>query len=181
MVVFICGFTGNGKTTLAKYLSKKLNYFYYDSDKIKAKVFIKDPKFSYNIKNGIPFSSKSRSKMYKAIIKDFKHLSRTYKHIIVDDTLHTSLLRTKLLNSAKKYFGQYLTIQVTINEKVVRKRLQKIRKGHMLIKPMNMHLQHKEHNDPLKHIDFILNNSGGLAKSKKQLDNFIKTYLPKTI
>ncbi len=179
MVIFICGFTGNGKTTLAKYLSKEFKIFYFDSDKVKKDIFVHDPKFDFNIEHGVPFSDKTRAKMYDQMTTELSKLKQ-HRHIVIDDTLHTALHRFKLLQKAKELFGKYLIIQVKTSDKAVKIRLQKPRKGHMIKHPFNMHKLHKKYYEPLKHIDLILNNDGSLENSKRQLNQFIKQSLLET-
>jgi dephospho-CoA kinase len=180
MVIFIAGLIGTGKTSLAKALAKRLGFYYYDVDEIKKEVYKTDPNYDYNLDNNIPFSDETRIKTFNRVVLDFEKLSKKYKNIIVDETLHKKSLRKILFDGAKKYFGDYLIVWIKADEGIIKERLEKDkREGHILKDSFGMYLSLKKQFEDFDDADVVFNNSFKLDDSVKQLgdilvDNFLR-------
>ena|SRR3989338_8970869 len=178
MVIFIAGLIGTGKTSLARSLSKELNIYYYDVDLVKKVVYPTDPDYEYNLKNNIPFSDKTRTKVFNQVVRDFSKLAKKHKYIIVDETLHKKSTRQVLFNGATKYFGSYIIVLIKANEKNIKKRLEKNKRiGHLLKNPFNMYLSFKNKFEAFDKVDIIFENNKNLGESTKKLSKLIKEKL----
>ena len=140
MIIFVGGVVGAGKSSVAKKLAEKLDFYYYDIDEIKKVVYQEDPDFEHNMLLGIPFKDETRGQVFDRVVKDFSRLQKTHDHIVVDETLHKRKLRNILFDGAKKYFGKYYVVWVDADEDVIEGRLSsQVREGHILDDPMKMH------------------------------------------
>lgn len=175
MIIFIGGLIGTGKTSLAKGVANKLNYFYYDVDAVKKEIYPTDPNYEYNLKNNIPFSDETRIKTFEKVVKDFSELSMKHKNIIVDETLHKKALRQILFDGAKKYFGRYIVVWVKVDEEIIKKRLTATeRKGHILKDPFGMYLSLKKQFEDFDNVDIVFENNSSIEKSVEGLSKIIK-------
>lgn len=173
MIIFFSGNVGCGKTFLAKYIARRFNFFYLDADKYKKEVYSEhvDPKIFFE--QGKPVPSSVRAKLYKKLESEFKILSKKFKNIIVDETLHSKLGRNRLLSAGKKYFYQSLIILIQSPLKLIKIRSTKKRKNHLLTNTYKMHLSIKKVAQYPSQPNLIVNNIN-ITSSKNQLISFFK-------
>ncbi len=175
MVIFIGGLVGSGKTTLARALGKRLNVYYYDVDRVKEDIYPNDPDYRYNLDNKIPFSDKTRRKVFVRVVKDFEPLAQQHKNIIVDEILHKKVLRQVLFDGAKKYFGGYIIVWIKTDEAIVKSRLATSeREGHMLSGPFEWYLVYKKQFDDFENPDIIFYNNLPIDQAVSQLAGLVQ-------
>jgi len=118
MIIFVGGFVGAGKSSIARCLAEQYSFHYYEIDKVKNVIYPQDPDFQHNLTHGLPFKDETRLKVYEKVVTDFADLAQRYTHLVVDETLHKQKLRQVLFDGAKKYFGGYIIIWVQTDETI---------------------------------------------------------------
>jgi len=103
-VIFIAGNVGTGKSTLAEALSEKIGAKHYDIDEIKKIIYPTDPEYETNMREGIPISDETRSRVFRRVIDDIRELSQEYDILVIDEVFHKKDLRNMLFQEAKKIF-----------------------------------------------------------------------------
>lgn len=140
MIIFVGGLIGAGKSTVARGLADYYSMHYFDVDEIKKEVYLQDPDYEHNLKNGIPFGDASRRKVLDRVVEEFEQLRKSYDCLVVDETLHKKAYREILFRGAEKFFGSYIVIWVKAPEEIIIQRLtDKKRAGHILDNPLSMH------------------------------------------
>ncbi len=177
MIIFISGNIGSGKTTLAKMAAKKFNFFYFDADTLKPKVYSKIKNFQERLNQGQPVPPSIRANLYREMLKKLKVISKKHINVIVDETLYTQQGRFALIKESTKIFKKSAVILVTAKYKNTIKRLTKHRKGHMLNNPIALHNAMEKVKKPFKKYDLILKNNYKINKSFKKLSDYIKTLI----
>lgn len=171
MIIFFGGLIGAGKSSVAKGLAEHLSLHYYDVDEPKRVIYREDPAYQHNMDNGIPFSKETRMKVFQKVVNDFSKLSKTYEHMVVDETLHKKELREYLFQGANKYFGGYIIVWVQASEDVILGRLtNKVREGHILKDPVGMHQAFVKEFEPFDETIISCNNDGALADTIDEID-----------
>ena len=191
MIIGITGSIGSGKTTIAKIFSKHW-YSRIDADEIGHQILQNNPaaykKIIENFGNGIldknrdidreklgdiVFSDNKKLKKLNSIthpiivneiknqIKEIRNKCKEKTKIIIDTPL---LLETK----AKSLVDKIIVVEIDKknilkrNKKYKKEKIEKILKAQM---PLD---------EKIKHADFVIDNSGSLAETKKQVSEIIK-------
>ena len=174
MIVFVSGLIGAGKSTIAKGLAGQLRCPYYDIDEIKKSVFKDDPDFERNMKEAIPFSNETRSKVYDRVIEDLRKYRQEHDLIVVDEVLHKRELRHRLYEAAEEIFDDFIVIWVRADEDIVLERLagQK-REGHILNDPIPMHEAFRRDFENFNRSVIVCSNNGAAQESIDLLKSLI--------
>ncbi len=178
MIIFFSGNVGTGKTTLAKATAKHFNFFYLDADAFKKEVYSEDPVYQKFFEVGKPVPDKLRAKLYIRLISELTVLKNKHKNIVVNETLHTKLNRNKLLQTGKKLFGKSYIILVKSSMSIVKARINRKRRGHLLKNTYAMHLSIK----PLAEFpssDLVVYNNSEQKFATNKIFNFINKLLKK--
>ena len=125
-VIIITGSVGTGKTTLAKKLSKKLNYEYTDANKIIKK---------YKLSEGYDKKRKSRiidiKKLNRCLIKEIFNFKLTNKKANIKKPQIKKIKRGMIIDSHLSHYlpRRYVDLCVVVkcNLKILEKRLKKRR------------------------------------------------------
>ena len=161
MIVFVGGLIGAGKSTIARMLADAFGCHYYDVDEVKKSVFRNDPDYERNLRDGIPFSDETRSRMFEQVIHDLESLRESHEHIVVDEVLHRRELRHKLFDAAESIFGEFIVVWVQADEPVILERLRASkRKNHFLDDPIPMHEAFRREFENFNRSVIICNNNG---------------------
>lgn len=178
MLVLMCGNIGVGKTALSKHLEQKHAFVRIDADEIKKNVYRQDPRYEYNLKHGIPFGNKIRRVLCKKIILAITKFPTSYT-IIIDEALPKQEHRKMLRVAAQKIGHSSITVWVTANKKVSRKRIALKRKGHMLTTDIALKMESRlsKYYTKIPDADIIIRNNGSIHRAKSDLDKKITKYL----
>lgn len=177
MIIFISGNIGSGKTTLAKMAAKKFNFFYFDADNLKPKIYSELKNFREMLNQGKPVPPSIRANLYKEMLKKLKIVSKKHNNVIVDETLYTQLGRSDLIKKSTQIFKRCAVILVTTKYKNTIRRLNMHRKGHMLTNPIALHNAMEKTKKPFKKYDLVLKNDLTISKSFKQLSLYINSLI----
>jgi gluconate kinase len=171
MIIFIGGLPGTGKSSVARCLAEKLSINYYDVDEVKKVIGPQDPDFDYNMKHGIPFTEEMRLKVFKKVVEDFESLSKSNRHLLVDESLHLKKSRQVLFDGAKAHFGGYVIVWVKTDEQIVEERLtSKKRTGHILITDaMKMYRSFAKEFEPFEGSYIVCENNGSIGETTEKL------------
>ena len=176
MVIFVGGLPGSGKSSVARFLAEKLSIHYYDVDEVKKLIGPQDPDFEYNMKQGIPFTEEVRLKVFRKVVEDFKSLSKSNAHLLVDESLHLKKSRQVLFDGAKAHFGGYVVVWVKTDEAIVEERLTtKKRTGHILMTdPMKMYRSFVKEFEPFEGSYIVCENNGSIEETTEKLYSLIQ-------
>ncbi len=177
MLIVIAGLIGSGKSTIAKQVSERLNIPLYSIDDDKKKIYVQHPQYEYFIKNHILFPDSVRKQTFDASLKGLRKLAKTHRHAIVEETFHQKSSREPFFNEAKKLFGGMLLTLVTVNDKLVKERLDKRAKEEDHMVGHGMYLSLKKKWEPFAHIDYTFVNEGNLEENLEKYINFLKKKL----
>ena len=171
MIIFVGGFVGAGKSSIARRLAERYSFHYYDIDEVKKAIYPQDPDFKYNLTHGIPFKDETRLKVYEKVVSDFADLAQHYTHLVVDETLHKQKLRQILFDGAKKHFGDYIIIWIQTDETIIKERLtSKERTDHMLKKdPMKMYRSFAKEFENFERSYIVCHNNSSLDEATASL------------
>ena len=171
MIIFVGGLIGAGKSSVARGLAEHLSLPYYDVDEHKRAIYRADPDFEHNMEHGIPFSEATRMKLFRKVVSDFAELSKSHRHMVVDETLHKKQLREYLFKGAEKYFDGYVIIWVKASEEVILQRLtSQVREGHLLKDPVSMHNNFLREFEPFEESIIICRNDGALEDTIDEIN-----------
>jgi gluconate kinase len=175
MVIFVAGLVGAGKSSVAKFLTDRFSFYYYDVDEVKRIIYPEDPDFDYNMRHGIPFREETRLSVYRKVVTDFQHLAENHIHLVVDECLHLKKPRQVLFDAAKVYFGGYMIVWVRADETVIRNRLrEKARKGHILTDPFKMYRSFAKEFEGLDESHIVCDNTGSIEETNESLLSLIR-------
>lgn len=175
MLILVCGNIGSGKTTIARALAKKLGGAYLDADRFKRTVYRQDPDFEKNMREGIPFSDRTRLRLYKKIIERLARYPAG-QTIIVDEVMPKRVFRTMLKNAARKQGRKCVTVWVRTSNAQAEARLRKIRSQHMLAVRTALAMRRELNSsfEPAKEAEIKIWNNKSPAQVQKILMNKFK-------
>lgn len=174
MLIVIAGLIGAGKSTIAREVSKRLHIPLYSIDEDKKKIYKQHPKYEYFLKNNIPFPDETRRETFEASLERLGKLAKKHKHAIVEETFHKKSLRGPFFEEATKIFGGMIITIVTVDEKLVKKRLEKREQeeGHMV--GYGMYLSFKKQWEPFEKVDYHFVNEGDFEKNIQKYVKFLE-------
>ena len=174
MIIFVGGLVGAGKSTIAKAFAQEIACPYYDVDEIKRAVFLEDPDYERNMREGKPFSDATRLKVYERVIADMRGFRGKHEHVVIDEVLHRRELRHRLYEAAEEIYGVFLIIWVRADEKIVLERLTAAkREGHILDDPIPMHEAFRRQFEDFNRSVIVCNNSGKPEESVAYLKELV--------
>lgn len=129
MLVCLAGFLGSGRKILARKLSKKYGFHYYDVDKKKFHTFVRNARSgSVRERTVRPRTDAERSRIFEHVISDLPLLSKMYKQVVLDDAFHRELPREYFLKEARKYFDRVVLVWIESSEEDAHERLEAMQK-----------------------------------------------------
>lgn len=171
MIIFVSGYVGAGKSSIARRIAAHYSIHYYDIDEVKKVIYPEDPDSHYNLTHGIPIKDETRLKVYERVVSDFADLAQQYTHLVVEEVLHKKKLRQVLFDGAKKYFGNYLIVWIQTDETIIEERLtNKERRGHVLQKdPLKMYRSFAKEFEDFDKSYIVCHNNGSLDQATASL------------
>lgn len=116
MMVIVAGLPGSGKTYFAKRLSAELGAAYVNSDQIRQRMHASGK-----------YSSEDKVIVYREMVRKAEMAIGKKKDIVIDATFYHHSLREIFVKLAKDYHIPAYLIEVTADEALIRRRLQKAR------------------------------------------------------
>lgn len=161
MLIVVCGLPGTGKSTIARYLSKKLDAIILSTDRIR-KLIIRKP----------VYSEKEKEFVYEVmfLIADFL-LKNNFK-CILDGVFHKRKLRERAESLAYKYGKKFILIECTAEESVIKQRLSKARKFSEA--DFEVYKKLKEIFEPIQQEHIKVNTSRALDEIIEEIINQLK-------
>lgn len=177
MLIVIAGLIGAGKSSIAREVSKRLNIPLYSIDDDKKRIYKQHPQYEYFLKNNIPFPDETRRKTFEASLRGLRKLAKKHKHAVVEETFHKKSLRDPFFEKAKKIFGGMILTLVTVEDTLVKERLEKREKEEDHMVGYGMHLSFKKQWEPFEKVDYHFVNEGNFEKNMKKYIGFIRKQL----
>ena len=177
MLIVIAGLIGAGKSSIAREVSKHLNIPLYSIDEDKKRIYKEHPQYEYFLKNHIPFPDETRKKTFEASLGGLRKLAKEHKHAIVEETFHKKSLRDPFFDEAKKIFGGMTLTLVTVDDKLVKERLEKRKKEEDHMVGYGMYLSFKKQWEPFEKVDYHFINRGDFEKNMQGYIKFLKKKL----
>ena len=106
-----------------------------------------------------------------------RKLAKGHKHAIVEETFHKKSLRDPFLEKAKRIFGGVILTLVTVNDKLVKRRLEKREKKEDHMVGYGMYLSFKRHWEPFEKVDYHFVNEGDFERNTRRYVAFLKKKL----
>ncbi len=177
MLIVIAGLIGSGKSTIARDVAKRLNIPLYSIDNDKKKIYKQHPQYGYFLKNNIPFPDETRKQTFNASLEGLKQLAKLREHAIVEETFHKKSLREPFFKEASKIFGGMILTLVTVDDKLVKERLDKRDKEENHMVGYGMYLSFKKQWEPFEHIDYTFENEGNYEQNLEKYVEWLKQKL----
>lgn len=177
MLIVIAGLIGAGKSTIAREVSKRLNIPLYSIDNDKKKIYKQHPQWEYFLKNAIPFPDEMRRKTFEASLEELRKLAKRHQHAIVEETFHKKSLREPFFDEARKIFGGIILTLVTVDEKLVKERLEKREQEEEHMVGYKMYLSFKKQWESFAKVDYHFVNEGDFEKNMQKYLGFLKKRL----
>ena len=177
MLIVLAGLIGSGKSTIAKEVSKRLHIPLYRIDDDKNRIYKQHPQYGYFLKNHIPFPDEVRQKTFEASLDGLRELAKSNKHAIVDETFHKKKLRDPFFEQAKKIFDGMILTLVTVNDALVKERLDKRANEENHMVGYGMYLSFKKQWEPFEHVDYTFVNEGNFEENVEKYAEFLKERL----
>ncbi|MBI2151723.1 AAA family ATPase [Candidatus Woesearchaeota archaeon] len=177
MLIVIAGLIGAGKSSIAREVSKRLNIPLYSIDEDKKRIYKQHPQYEFFLKNNIPFPDETRRKTFEASLDGLRILVKKHEHVIVEETFHKKSLRKPFFEEAKKIFGGMILTLVTVDDKLVKKRLEKREKEENHMVGYGMYLSFKKQWEPFENVDYHFVNEGEFEKNMQKYIKFLKKRL----
>ena len=128
MIILLGGFLGSGRGRLARALSKRHGFHYYDMNQKKPQYGFFDKKGRLKEKAQRPKSDAARMRMYKSVTADFPRLSKMYPDTIIQASFHRKQSREYLLEEARRYFDKVIFVWIESDGKHTEKNLLRMEK-----------------------------------------------------
>ena len=177
MLLVIAGLIGAGKSSIAREVSKRLSIPLYSIDDDKKRIYKQHPQYEYFLKNNIPFPDETRKKTFEASLEGLRKLARNHKHAIVEETFHKKSLRDPFFEEAKKIFGGMILTLATVDDKLVKERLEKREKEEKHMVGYGMYLSFKKEWEPFEKVDYHFVNEGDFERNMQKYVQFLKKRL----
>lgn len=174
MLIVIAGLIGVGKSTIAGEVSKRLNIPLYSIDDDKKRIYKQHPQYEYFIKNNIPFPDEIRRKTFGASLEGLRKLAKRHRHAVVEETFHKKSLRDPFFEEAKKVFGGMIITLVTLDEKLLKERLEKREQEENHMVGYGMYLSFKKQWEPFEKVDYLFINEGDFEGNMRKYIQFLK-------
>lgn len=177
MLIVIAGLPGTGKTTIAKEVAKRLGVPLYSIDEDKKRIYKQLPEYEHFIKNHIPFPDDVRKRTFDASLEGLRKLAVTHRDAIVEETFHKKKLREPFFEEARKIFGEIILTLVTLDDALVKARLDKRtdEEDHMV--GYGMYQSFKKQWEPFDHVDYTFVNQGNPEENIEKYVTFLKNKL----
>ena len=133
--------------------------------------------FCFSIKNNIRFQDDIRKKTFDASLEKLRKLAEKHKHAIVEETFHKKSLRDPFFKEAKKIFGSMILTLVTVDDKLVKERLEKREKEEEHMVGYGMYLSFKKQWEPFEKVDYHFVNEGDFEENMLKYVEFLKKRL----
>lgn len=122
MLICLGGFLGSGRRILARRLSTRLKFYYYDTEskKLHRHTFNK----SGHVREETQHSTTDKEQLfiYEKILKDFPLISKMHRDVVIDDSFHRAKPREYFLVEARKYFDTIVFVWIDSDEEHVANR-----------------------------------------------------------
>lgn len=152
MLTLICGLSGTGKSTIAALLNKEINARIINSDTVRKEIFDIDPysESKTAFKTGI-YTKTGTEKTYAALTQRADSLLKSGRPVILDATFSKLRFRKTAQKIAKKANAEFQIIECILDEKEIKKRLQKRGKTKNISDAdFNIYLKQKELFEPIE-------------------------------
>ncbi len=177
MLIVIAGLIGAGKTTIAREVSKRLNIPSYSIDEDKKRIYKQYPAYEHHMANNIPFPDELWKKTADVSLEGLRQLSKNNKHVIVEETFRRKSLREPFFEEAAKLFGGMILTLVTVDESLVKERMDKRAKEENHMVGYGMYLSTKKYFEPFDHVDYTFVNEGNYEENVEKYVKFLKERL----
>ena len=163
MLIIVCGLQGTGKTTIGKKIAEKTGAILLRTDAIR-KELIEYPTYSED----------EKSRVYEEMFSQAKELLKTKTTVILDATFAEKQNRQLAKKIAEKTGHGFKIIEVKCSsEKIIKTRLRKRFKDESDAR-YGQYLKYKKIFNPIVEKHIIIDNSGELEKTDKQIDHLFK-------
>jgi len=112
MLICLGGIFGSGRKVLAKKLSERLQYHYFDISDKKFRRLIRDDKGVVHERVVQPRTSVERKQLYEKALREMPLLSKMYPDMVMDDGFYLREPRDYFFAEVKKYFDPVIFIWV---------------------------------------------------------------------
>ncbi len=115
MIIIVFGLPGSGKSYFASHLASMINAEYINSDIVRKKLFHKRT-----------YSEQEKLLVYNEMIRQMRKVAKQNRNVALDATFYSNDIRQKFVEGIKD-INDIIFIEVTAEESVNRKRLEKAR------------------------------------------------------
>jgi len=160
MLVIVCGQIASGKTTIAKYISNKINGTILRTDILRKKLY-PNPKYTKD----------ENQQVYNSLFDEVEKMLKS-KNVILDATFYQEKNRERAKQIASKLNIDFKIVEVVCsNEEIIKRRIEN-RKDNVSKTNYKEYLKIKSIFEPIKekHI-IIINNSNSLKNAYQQIDS----------
>lgn len=142
MIILVFGLPGSGKSFFAAHLAKRLNAEYFNSDRLRKKMFDKRT-----------YTNEEKEMVYDEMLLRMKDAVKKGKNVVLDATFYKSTIRKKFIEEAKN-IDNIIFIEVQADESMIKERLQRPREDSEA--DFEVYKKIKKEWEPLSEVHLIL-------------------------
>ncbi|MBN2542852.1 AAA family ATPase [bacterium] len=158
MLIIVCGLQGTGKSSIAKEVTFRINAVLLRTDVLRFQLY-EQPTYTED----------EKQRVYDEMFMYAEDLLKEGKNVVLDATFMKEANRRKAKDVAQNAEVDLKIVEVVSNDEIIRQRLQ-AREQDESEAEYHHYLRYKEIYEPIKEEHIIIDNSGSLEETTKQLD-----------
>jgi predicted kinase len=124
MLICVGGIPGSGRKDFARQLAARLGFYTFDLESNMRTGLMRHA--HYRAGNTETLSDEIRARMVRQAVRNFEHLSETFRNVMLDEPLHRAQTRALLFEAGAKYFSSVQMVWVEETEATQAERVLRI-------------------------------------------------------
>jgi predicted kinase len=162
-LILLCGYTGVGKTTIARLIVKKKGYIHIRGSDVAREMKAPPDLWPYEF----------RKRKYERMFEKAKFWLKKGKSVILDAVFDLQEFRNNAKRVAEETGARFILVEVVCDENIVKRRIEERYK----INPDSPHLEiheiRRKEFEPIKEPHYTIDNSGNLNELEDKIEKII--------
>lgn len=164
MLIIVCGLPGSGKSALAQRIARKYSAVLLNTDVIRKR----------HLKRRT-YTAREKEAVYNLMFDEALKALKSGRNTVLDGTFYKEALRSRALSLAKKAGSKPFIIECTLNEAVLKKRIEKRKRTKSVSEAdWAVYKKIKRQFEPIRKKRLLIDNALPLSTRMKMVDEWIK-------